>query len=116
MRRANTFSKTQPGGPPSLLAQRMSEMDERESHRGRLAQLQNELGSAGESLEMCARAAEKAWEARKVETVTPDLEYGYRLACAEMALVFRAMRSGKQLTPDDFTDCKQQVRDAIDGE
>lgn len=113
MKRENRFSKTAQGATPSLLARRFAEMDERESHRGRIAQLQNELGSAGDALELCARAAEGAWDARPMAAASKDLEFGYKLCAAQMALVFRAMRKGAPPSAEDFEAVRVAVAEEV---
>ena len=79
---------------------------ERESHQ-----------LAGDGLEMASRAALEAWQQRPRHPDESDVfRLGYRLACYELALVFRAMRKGEPPSKAEFEELRRLVFEDAAGE
>lgn len=104
----------------SRLREQLLAIEARKDDKRRAEAVQAMVYESGDALEMAARAAEGAWDARPPEqmgkgavnciTAPPELfEYGYRLACAELAYVLRRMRKGEQANSMDLRSIARQV-------
>lgn len=92
----------------SRLSQRLDAMQSQADPKRRAERESHNL--AGDGLEMAARVALEAWQQRERNPDESDtLLLGYRLACHELALVFRAMRKGEPPTPADFAEVRRLV-------
>lgn len=62
-----------------------------------------------------ARIAEGQFVARQKpgNVNNKDMVFGYKLACAQMALVFRAMRKGQPPTPEEFEAVRAAVAEEV---
>lgn len=87
----------------SRLMAQMAREEARQEAQRKAADVVDALTEAGDALELAARAALGAWEARKhSELETDDFELGYRTAAGELALILRAMRRGAPPDPKEL--------------
>lgn len=104
----------------SRLREQLLAIEARKDDKRRAEAVQAMVYESGDALEMAARAAEGAWDARPAEpqgkgavnciaTPPEQFEYGYKLACAELAYVLRRMRKGEQANSMDLRSIARQV-------
>ena len=85
----------------SRLKMQLAALDAASDAQARRDAISEQLGEAGDGLELAARCALGAWEARfpsegeKEDISHDDFELGYRTAAGELALILRAMRCGE---------------------
>ena len=92
----------------SRLRQRLAELSEQADPKRRAERESHNL--AGDGLELAARSALEAWQQRPRHPDESDVfRLGYRLACHELALVFRAMRKGEPPSKEEFAELRRLV-------
>lgn len=92
----------------SRLMQRLKAMDAQADPKRRAERESHQL--AGDGLEMAARVALESWQERPRHPDESDVfRLGYRLACHELALVFRAMRKGEPPSRQEFEELRRLV-------
>ena len=92
----------------SRLRQRLNELSDQADPKRRAERESHNL--AGDGLELAARAALEAWQQRPRHPDESDVfRLGYRLACHELALVFRAMRKGAPPSKGEFAELRRLV-------
>lgn len=99
----------------SRLMQRLKAMESQADPKRRAERESHQL--AGDGLEMAARVALESWQERPRHPDESDVfRLGYRLACHELALVFRAMRKGEPPTREEFEELRRLVYEDAAGE
>ena len=92
----------------SRLMAQMAREEARQEAQRKAADVVDALAEAGDALELAARAALGAWEARKRLDMSEfgidddSFEFGYRTAAGELALILRAMRRGAPPDPKEL--------------
>lgn len=104
----------------SRLQQRLRQMhQEQEAARKsgiRTEQFIQQLGDAGDALELSARSAAALYRVRPQRPEESDtFRVGFATACLELALILRAMRKQTQPTEAELTACREQALNEAGG-
>lgn len=74
------------------------------------SELADEIKASGDEIEFCARVASEAAASREPRHDESDaMRIGYAIACAELAVVFRAMRRGGPPDPVVMAEARQMA-------
>lgn len=104
----------------SRLQQRLREMhSQQEAARKsgvRTEQFIQQLGDAGDALELAARVAEGVYRVRPQRPEETDaFRVGFATCGKEVALILRAMRKQTQPTEEELAACREQALDEAGG-
>lgn len=109
----------------SRLRQQLAKLDAWETQKKQAAAVQEQLTDSGDAFELAARCAEGAWNARTptefaaklsdsvVANARLSFELGYRVACAELAIILRAMRKGTPPSKAELAEAWNKVEAEI---